>query len=80
MAGGAHKHRQNVLSGLIKAGVPVRASSRDPKMGDFPEGIEVVSAEPANTELFAQLFEGELLLYCNAEAPEDSAALRPRPV
>ena len=34
-----------VLHELLEASQTVRASSRDPKPGDFPEGVEVVRAD-----------------------------------
>ena len=63
---------KEVLLGLIAAGESVRASSRDPQPGDFPEGVEVVRADLGEPESFERLLAGvkQVFLYANAEAPE----------
>src|ERR1700678_2587060 len=37
-----------VLAGLLAAGEPVRASSRAPRPGEFPDGVEVARADLAS--------------------------------
>jgi uncharacterized protein YbjT (DUF2867 family) len=65
-----------VLTGLLAAGETVRASSRDPKPGEFPGGVEVVRADLAKPESFADLLAGvrKVFLYANADAPAEFAA------
>ncbi len=67
---------KGVLAGLLSAGETVRASSRDPKPGDFPAEVEVVRADLSNPESFPHLLAGvhTLFLYANAQAPEGFAA------
>ena len=65
-----------VLAELLAAGETVRASSRDPKPGEFPDGVEVVRADLAEPESFPDLLAGvaKVFLYANAGAPAEFAA------
>ena len=63
---------REVVVGLRAAGQAVRASSRDPKPGDFPEGIEVVQGDLEKPESFPVMLNGvkQVFLYANAKTPE----------
>ncbi len=66
---------REVLTGLLAAGQKVRASSRDPKPGEFPEGVDVVQGDLGKPESFPRLLDGikKVFLYANEEAPETFA-------
>lgn len=59
-----------VLSELVEAGATVRASSRDPKPADFPDGVEVVRADLSVPESFPDLLAGvsKVFLYANPDS------------
>lgn len=63
---------KEVLAGLLAAEQTVRASSRNPQDGEFPEGVEVVRADLAKPKTFPKLLAGvgRVFLYANAEAPK----------
>ncbi len=67
---------KEVLTGLLAAGQTVRASSRAPQPGEFPDGVEVVRADLGKPESFPHLLAGvhKVFLYANAQAPEAFAA------
>ena len=66
---------KEVLQGLIAAGETVRASSRDPKPGDFPEGVEVVRGDLGEPGSFPEMLSGVrvVFLYANEKAPAEFA-------
>lgn len=49
---------RNVVSELLKLGVPVRALTRDPAKANLPEGVEVVQGDLAVPESLTQAFDG----------------------
>ncbi len=67
---------KEVLAGLLAAGETARASSRNPKAGDFPAGVEVVRADLGDPGSFAPLLAGvqKVFLYANPQAPEEFTA------
>lgn len=67
---------REVLAGLMAAGKSVRASSRNPQPGDFPDGVDVVRADLAEPASFPQLLAGidQVFLYANAHFPAEFAA------
>ncbi|GAA5105620.1 NAD(P)H-binding protein [Nocardia iowensis] len=58
-----------VLQQLIKAGEPVRASSREPKPGQFPDGVEVVRADLTDPSTLPAALSGvqKIFLYAHPE-------------
>lgn len=66
---------KEVLHGLLRAGQAVRASSRDPKPGEFPDAVETVRADLSQPNSFPQLLAGvrKVFLYANEDAPEEFA-------
>lgn len=67
---------KEVLAGLLAAGEPVRASSRNPQPGEFPEGVEVVRADLGEPKSFPHLLVGvkRIFLYAHSQAPAEFAA------
>jgi uncharacterized protein YbjT (DUF2867 family) len=68
-----------VLAGLLAAGEPVRASSRAPRPGEFPGGVEVARADLADPASWPAALAGvrKVFLYAHSEgAPEFAAAAR----
>ena len=68
-----------VLRGLLAAGSPVRASSRTPRPGEFPDGAEVVRADLDDPQTFPRALAGvrRVFLYARpATAPAFAAAAR----
>src|SRR5689334_13026850 len=68
-----------VLNELVAAGVRVRASSRTPRPGDFPPGVEVVPADLDDPATLPRALAGvrKVFLYAHPEtAPEFAAAAR----
>lgn len=68
-----------VLSGLLAAGAPVRASSRTPEPGEFPEAAEVVRADLTDPATLPDALAGvrKVFLYAHPEtAPQFAAAAR----
>ena len=68
-----------MLAGLLAAGEPVRASSRAPRPGEFPGGVEVARADLADPASWPAALAGvrEVFLYAHPEgAPEFAAAAR----
>lgn len=65
-----------VLTGLLATGETVRVSSRNPKSGEFPDGVEVVRADLTKPESFPNLLTGirKVFLYANSQAPAEFAA------
>jgi uncharacterized protein YbjT (DUF2867 family) len=65
-----------VLAELLAAGQPVRASSRDPKPGELPEGVEVVRADLTDPESLPQALSGvrKVFLYAHPEGAAEFAA------
>lgn len=61
-----------VLANLLAAGVPVRASSRRPQPGQFPQGVETFTADLADAESLHPAFAGagQVFLYANHEGVE----------
>ena len=71
---------KEVVNGLLAAGQEVRASSRDPKPGDFPAAVAVIKGDLEKPESFPSLLAGvkQVFLYANAKAPEAFAAAAKR--
>src|SRR5690242_16412103 len=68
-----------VLNELVAAGAQVRASSRTPRPGDFPAGVEVVQVDLADPATLPQALAGvrKVFLYAHPEtAAEFGAAAR----
>ena len=67
---------REVLAELLASGKSVRASSRNPKPGEFPEVGGVVRADLSEPESFPHLLDGvhKVFLYANAQAPAEFAA------
>lgn len=65
-----------MLSELLAAGVRVRASSRTPKPGDFPDGVEVVRADLADPATLPAALDGvrKVFLYAHPETAAEFAA------
>jgi uncharacterized protein YbjT (DUF2867 family) len=65
-----------VLAGLLAAGQSVRASSRDPRPGEFPDGVEVVRADLTDPASLPQALAGvrQVFLYAHPEAAAQFAA------
>jgi uncharacterized protein YbjT (DUF2867 family) len=65
-----------VLTELLAAGETVRASSRNPKPDDFPDGVEVVRADLTDPETFPELLNGvrKVFLYANSDQAVTFAA------
>ena len=66
---------REVLSGLLAAGENVRASSRNSKPDEFPQGVEVVRADLGDPASFPQLLANvqKVFLYANEQAPAEFA-------
>ena len=76
---GARGTSAAVLAGLAAAGEPVRASSRAPRPGEFPGGVEVARADLADPASWPAALAGvrKVFLYAHPEgAPEFAAAAR----
>jgi uncharacterized protein YbjT (DUF2867 family) len=65
-----------VLSELLAAGQPVRASSRDPKPGELPDGVEVVRADLTEPASLPDALTGvhKVFLYTQAQGAAEFAA------
>lgn len=65
-----------VLRALIAAGASVRASSRSPHPGQFPDGVEVVTADLDSPETFPGALDGvdKVFLYARPETASRFAA------
>jgi uncharacterized protein YbjT (DUF2867 family) len=65
-----------VLSGLLAAGETVRASSRDPKPGEFPDGVEVVRADLTDPASLPAALAGvrKVFLYAQPEGAAEFAS------
>ena len=65
-----------VLTGLLGAGEVVRASSRAPRSGEFPEGVEVVRADLAAPASWPGVLAGmrKVFLYAHPETATEFAA------
>lgn len=65
-----------VLAGLLAAGERVRASSRDPKPGEFPDGVQVVQADLTYPVSLPDALAGvdKVFLYAQAQQAEAFAA------
>jgi uncharacterized protein YbjT (DUF2867 family) len=65
-----------VLAELLAAGQPVRASSRDPRSGELPEGVEVVRADLTDPASLPQALAGvrKVFLYAQPEFAEEFAS------
>jgi uncharacterized protein YbjT (DUF2867 family) len=65
-----------VLSGLLAAGAPVRASSRTPRPGEFPDGVETVRADLTDPATFPEALAGvqKVFLYAHPGSAPDFAA------
>ncbi|HEX3593137.1 MAG TPA: NAD(P)H-binding protein [Pseudonocardiaceae bacterium] len=65
-----------VLTELLAAGQAVRASSRDPRPGDFPDGVEVVRADLTEPDSLPDALAGvrKVFLYAHPEAAVEFAA------
>lgn len=61
-----------VLSELLNSGTAVRASSRTPRPGDFPTGVDVVPGDLENPATFPRLLNGvrKVFLYAKPEHAE----------
>jgi uncharacterized protein YbjT (DUF2867 family) len=66
---------RHVLSQLMAAGVPVRASARNPGSAGLPDGVPVVAADLTRPETLAAALDGvqSVFLYANAEGTKDFA-------
>lgn len=66
-----------VLSGLLAAGEVVRASSRAPQPGDFPEGVEVVRADLTDPASWPEVLAGmrKVFLYAHPETATEFTAV-----
>jgi uncharacterized protein YbjT (DUF2867 family) len=64
-----------VLTALVAAGATVRASSRSPHPGQFPDGVEVVRADLTAPETFPHALDGvdKVFLYAHPETAADFA-------
>jgi uncharacterized protein YbjT (DUF2867 family) len=65
-----------VLAGLLAAGEVVRASSRAPQPGEFPEGVEVVRADLTDPASWSDVLAGmrKAFLYAHPETAAEFAA------
>ncbi|HEY0813959.1 MAG TPA: NAD(P)H-binding protein [Pseudonocardia sp.] len=65
-----------VLNELLAAGEAVRASSRDPRPGQLPDGVEVVRADLTEPESLPDALAGvrKVFLYAHPETAEEFAA------
>lgn len=65
-----------VLAGLMAAGEPVRASSRNPRPGELPDGVEVVRADLTEPRSWPDALAGvrKMFLYAQPEAAVEFAA------
>lgn len=65
-----------VLTALVAVGAPVRASSRSPHPGRFPDGVEVVRADLTAPETFPEALDGvaKVFLYAHPETAAEFAA------
>jgi uncharacterized protein YbjT (DUF2867 family) len=65
-----------VLAGLAAAGEPVRASSRAPRPGEFPAGVEVARADLADPASWLAALAGvrKVFLYAHPEGAAEFAA------
>jgi uncharacterized protein YbjT (DUF2867 family) len=65
-----------VLTALVAAGATVRASSRSPRPGQFPDGVEVVRVDLTAPETFSNALDGvdKVFLYAHPETAADFAA------
>jgi uncharacterized protein YbjT (DUF2867 family) len=65
-----------VLAGLLAAGEPVRASSRAPRPGEFPAGVEVARADLADPASWPAALGGmrKVFLYAHPEGAAEFAA------
>jgi uncharacterized protein YbjT (DUF2867 family) len=65
-----------VVTGLLAAGEVVRASSRAPQSGEFPEGVEVVRADLADPASWPRVLAGvrKVFLYAHPETATEFAA------
>jgi len=65
-----------VLTGLLAAGKTVRASSRNPKPGELPHGVEVVRADLTEPASLPSALAGvrKVFLYAHARGAADFAA------
>ena len=65
-----------VLAGLAAAGEPVRASSRAPRPGEFPAGVEVARADLADPASWPAALGGmrKVFLYAHPEGAAEFAA------
>ena len=65
-----------VLAGLLAAGEPVRASSRAPRPGEFPAGVEVARADLADPASWPAALAGvrKVFLYAHPEGAAEFAA------
>jgi uncharacterized protein YbjT (DUF2867 family) len=64
-----------VLAGLLAAGEPVRASSRAPRPGEFPAGVEVARADLADPASWPAALAGmrKVFLYAHSEGAAEFA-------
>jgi uncharacterized protein YbjT (DUF2867 family) len=64
---------RNVVSGLLDAGVPVRAASRDPEATALPAGVQPVRVDPAELDTLKAALDGvdKVFLYANPEGIGD---------
>lgn len=60
---------KHILDGLLARGVRVRGSARQPRSGQFPDGVEVVAADLTDPVSLAVAFDGvrQVFLYANHE-------------
>lgn len=65
-----------VLTGLVGAGSRVRASSRSPRPGGFPPGVDVVRADLHDPSTFPRLLVGIRTVFLYADATEIDAFTR----
>jgi len=65
-----------VLDELVAAGVPVRASSRAPRPGDFPRDVDVVRADLTDPTTWREALTGvrKVFLYAHPETAAEFAA------
>jgi uncharacterized protein YbjT (DUF2867 family) len=65
-----------VLAGLVAAGEPVRASSRDPRPGEFPGGVEVAQVDLTDPASWPAALAGvrKVFLYAHPEGAAEFAA------
>src|SRR3954468_6493209 len=61
---------RHVLAELMARGVPVRASARRPRPGQFPDGVDVRAADLTDPASLAPAFDGveRVFLYANHQA------------